>query len=300
MHIDAEIPTPADEVAALRPAQREERVWQLMGQAQRIVNTAIDTHLDGRVLSAKVVLYSGGNDSTVLMHLMRQLGHATHAAHANTTIGIEDTRVFVRSTCAQWGIPLVEKYPPISYRDLVIAHGFPGPGHHYKMYQRLKERCLRQVRNEFVTDHRTQRVLFIAGRRRAESARRSTFRASGKHAVPLHEREGSTIWASPLALWTALDMNTYRRMNPGVPTNPVTEMLHMSGECLCGSFAKEGELEEIRFWFPAMAAEIEALQEAVAAVGWTEPHCRWGHMAKGKSVRTGRLCSSCEFAEEAS
>ncbi|GGM78323.1 hypothetical protein GCM10012275_56220 [Longimycelium tulufanense] len=232
------------------------------------------------------MLFSGGNDSTVLTHLMRQ--RATHAIHANTGIGIEQTRQFVRDTCRAWGLPLIEKRPPTGsrYRDLVLDQGFPGPAHHFKMYQRLKERGLRQARAELVDNGRRQRVVFLAGRRREESRRRQE--------IPLHEREGSVIWASPLALWTKVDLNTYRRMFE-VPTNPVADLLHMSGECLCGAFAKPGELDEIRFWFPDVAAEIENLAAEARQSGVPPERCRWGWGASRnrRRVRSGPLCQTC-------
>lgn len=291
------IPTEG-ELADLTPAQREVRLQRLIDQARHIVADAIATHLDGHELVGRVVLFSGGNDSTVLAHLMHQTGLATHFAHANTTIGIEDTRQFVRDVSEKWGVPLLEKYPDTTYAELVTSHGFPGPGHHYKMYQQLKERCLRKVRRELVINGRQQRVLFIAGRRRSESARRSGFRNNGQPQVPLHERENSVIWASPIAMWTKSDLVFYRAMFD-VPFNPVTDALGMSGECLCGAFAVEGELEHIRTYFPETAAEIDDLQTEVAAAGWNDPHCRWGHMSKGKSVRYGKLCGSCEQRAEA-
>lgn len=299
--------TPPAEILALDPAGREKRVWNLVNQAHDIVDEAIETHLQGRQLTARVVLFSGGADSTVLAHLMRYCGVVTHFAHANTGIGVEATRQFVRDTCAAWGYPLIEKHPETPYRDLVIANGFPGPGHHSKMYQRLKERCLRQVRRELVTNGRHQRVLFIAGRRRAESIRRSGFRSSGKHQVPLHERETSVIWASPMAMWTRYDLLTYRalmnrpghpdRLHDPVPFNTVSDQLGMSAECLCGSFATPGELERIRAFYPEVAAHIDALTSEVTAAGWEYPHNVWGHGIKGKSHNSavGRLCSSCEL-----
>lgn len=286
---DTETVTPPDAVARLTARQREARVEWLTDQAHSIVNVAWSVHGGGRSLAAKCVLFSGGNDSTVLAHLMRS--RVDYAVHANTTIGIEQTRQFVRDTCASWGLPLIEKVAPVSYRELVIEQGFPGPAMHFKMYQRLKERCLRLVRAQLVRDSRQERVLFIAGRRRSESKRREN--------IPLHERDGSVVWASPLAMWTKLDMNTYRLMHGDVPVNGVSEMLHMSGECLCGAFAKEGELEEIRFWFPEVAAEIEELEREVRAAGHVEPFCRWGHRSGGKpAVKNGMLCSSCEFQGE--
>lgn len=283
---DLDTPTPAGIVASLTMTQRETRVMRLITQAEQILNDAITTHQGNRKIVAKCVLFSGGNDSTVLAHLMR--GHATHAIHANTTIGIEQTRQFVRDTCQDMGLPLIEKVAPMSFRDLVLERGFPGPAMHFKMYQRLKERCLDAARRELVTDGRKERVVFIAGRRRQESERRAN--------IPLHERRTSVIWASPLAMWTKVDMNTYRLMNrtsDPVPVNEVSDLIHMSGECLCGSFAKPGELEEIRLWFPDVAAEIDELQRDVQAAGHGAPFDRWGH-GEGNPSKSGMLCSSCE------
>src|SRR3712207_9450808 len=51
------------------------------------------------------------------------------------------TREFVRRSCAAWALPLLEFTPPRQmdhYENLVLDQGFPGPGHHFKMYQRLK------------------------------------------------------------------------------------------------------------------------------------------------------------------
>lgn len=245
-------------------------------------------HAEDRTLAAIVILYSGGNDSTTLAHIFKD--QADYAAHANTGIGIEATRQFVRDTCAGWGLPLIEKHPPVSYRDLVLDQGFPGPAHHWKMYQRLKERCLRQVRKDLVKHPRRERVVFLAGRRREESARRAV--------VPVSEREGSTVWVSPLVNWTKADLNTYRSMND-VPRNPVADNLHMSGECLCGSFAHRGELDEIGYWYPEVRAEIEALEAEVSATGkFPEQRCMWGWDVrdgeKPAASKSGPLCSSCD------
>ena len=127
---------------------------------------------------------SGGNDSTVLAHLFRP--EATHAAHANTTIGIAQTRDFVRSTCEEWGLPLIERTPPREsdhYRALVLDQGFPGPGHHFKMFQRLKERALRSIQKDLGGNPRTRRVVFLAGRRRSESQRRANVPAMERRSL---------------------------------------------------------------------------------------------------------------------
>ncbi|MFD7077153.1 phosphoadenosine phosphosulfate reductase family protein [Nocardioides sp. NPDC059952] len=285
------------EVACLSRSQRAERVAELVQQANRILSNAISQHVlvDGRALAATVLLFSGGNDSTVLAHLMRS--RATHAAHANTTIGIEATREFVRQNCREWDLPLLEFMAPREvdrYEALVLDQGIPGLGHHFKMYQRLKERALEEVRRQLVSDPRSQRVVFLAGRRRSESARRV--------AVPAAERRGSTVWVAPLVNWTKLDLNTYRLMNDDVPVNQVTDLIHMSGECLCGSFASPGEREELESWFPEFGQEIARLERAIADRTDIPAHRRrWGWGATVREAKlqetpsaVGQLCTSCD------
>ena len=276
-------PTPISLLAHLTKPDRELRVLRLVQQAHDIYDNGLADHLDGHQLVASCLLFSGGNDSTTLGHIFKD--RATHAVHANTTIGIESTRVFVRQTCKAWGLPLIEKVAPVSFRELVIERGFPGPAMHYKMYQRLKERCLDAARADLISNARRERVVFIAGRRRQESTRRV--------AVPMSERDGSAIWVSPIAFWTNLDMNTYRLMHD-VPRNTVSDTLHMSGECLCGAFAHRGELDEIGYWYPDMKAEIEALEAEVRAAGHKEPYCTWGHGQGKPAEKSGPMCSSCD------
>lgn len=293
MHPGTDTPTPVELVAELTWNQRKQRVRVLIEQAHQILADALEAHTDRHTIVGTCLLWSGGNDSNVLAHLMRPV--ATHAVHANTGIGIEETRQFVRATAAAWSLPLLERHPPAGsdYRSYVLEHGFPGPAQHFRMYQRLKERALRQVRRELVTRPHRQRVVFLAGRRRAESKRRVR--------VPLYERDRSVIWVSPLALWTTLDLNTYRHLHPDTPRNQVSDLLHMSGECLCGSFAEVDELEQIRQWFPDTAARIDALAVEARANGIPEERCRWGWGAYRPANRprpdrrrkAGPLCSSC-------
>jgi 3'-phosphoadenosine 5'-phosphosulfate sulfotransferase (PAPS reductase)/FAD synthetase len=258
--------------------------------AHRIYDEAIAEHFQKHTIAGVVILYSGGNDSSVLAHLMRS--KATHIGHANTTIGIEATRQFVRDQAAEWGMPLLERFPPETYRELVIKDGFPGPAKHWKMYTRLKERCIEQMQREIITNPHKERVLFLAGRRRAESERRA--------AIAEHERKGSRVWVSPLANWSNDHMAEYRAMY-AVPVNPVTQDLHMSGECLCGAFAAPGELEMVKFFYPGVADEIESIEAEVAAAGHPHPRCRWGWGAdedwraiERSLDRSGPMCSSCD------
>jgi 3'-phosphoadenosine 5'-phosphosulfate sulfotransferase (PAPS reductase)/FAD synthetase len=121
---------PPEVISELTAEQREQRVNKLVEQAHLIVDRAWEIHAGGRMKAAWCVLFSGGNDSTILAHMMRH--RADYAVHANTTIGIEDTRQFVRDTCQAWGLELIERTAPVSYRELCLERGFPGPAMHYK------------------------------------------------------------------------------------------------------------------------------------------------------------------------
>lgn len=285
------------DVARMGRSAREERVEMLIAHSHQLLDVGI-TEMVGaeRTVAGIVGLFSGGNDSHTLVHMMRD--RLTHLAHANTGIGIEETREFVRERATAYGLPLIEKSPDPqdSYETQVLDQGFPGPALHYKMYQRLKERALRKVRDEIVSNPYEQRVVFLAGRRREESARRA--------AVPEFERDGSIVWISPMVLWTKLDLTTYRLMH-GVLANPVADKIHMSGECLCGAFAVQGELDEIGFWFPDVRDYIHGLQERVRAVGHPEHLCQWGwgayrDPAERAAARSGRLCDGCDKRMQAS
>lgn len=295
------------EVARLTRAARENRVRELTAEAHAILDGSIDLEVTraGKELAGVVLLFSGGNDSTVLGHLTRS--RVSHVAHANTGVGIEQTRQYVRDVSASWGLPLLERTSPRevdSYRSHVLKHGFPGTGMHQRIYQRLKERALELVRTELVTaagGPRKARVVFVAGRRRTESDRRSS--------IPEVERRGSTVWASPLVNWTKLDMNTYRLMSAAagapVPTNEVSDLIHMSGECLCGCYAKAGEREELLRLFPGAMELVLELEAAIAdrpnipayakVWGWSHDQAAndASRVASAKPPPVGYLCGDC-------
>lgn len=292
--------TPLELVARLSPADRQSRVRALVQQAEDIVDEAIDRYFTHHERTGTFLMWSGGNDSNVLAHLMRR--RATHAVHANTGIGIEETRQHVRDSASAWGLPLIEKMPPPGddYETFVLAHGFPGPGQHNRMYQRLKQRAFNAVKREFNKDPHRQRVLFLAGRRRAESRIRGGNILTGQLPIPQMERERSLVWAAPLAMWHKLDLNTYRSMFPDVPRNWVADLLHMSGECLCGSKAKQGELEHLRQFFPHVATYLDDLGARARANGVDPDKCVWGwgwdqevKQRVSRRARLSDLCGSC-------
>lgn len=291
-------------------------------KAHAIVDAAIEKYEPAYIALA----YSGGEDSVVLAHLMHD--RADVVVHINTGIAVPDTARHVRAVCAAWGRELIEERPAAAYEDLVLGNvltqdgrpvwrGFPGPAGHAMMYQRLKERALRDVRRTLVgrsgrRQGKPGEILQLAGMRWAESDRR--FRNANEM-----DKEGAVVWVSPLVWWTNAHMREYRARYrcqaphdhaahrlcfPGaLPLNEVTQHLHMSGDCLCGAFAREGEIHGLELFYPELARRLHELEDAALAQGdIPSERCRWGWGASGREAPTqaGRLCSRCRAPEPVS
>ncbi len=266
-------------------------------QAHIIIDEAIKEYCPFHVF----VLFSGGHDSLMTTHVtMSYLALAypqlsRTVIHINTGIGLDPTRDFVYAMCQQQQWPLVEyKTPPQVYDLLVEKHGFPGPASHRYVYVLLKERRIKDLTRDYTTpEKKKQRMLMITGVRREESVRRMGH-------VEQIKREGRRVWVAPLIDWTKSDLLDYMQAHY-LSRNEVVDILHLSGECFCGSFAKPEELEMLRIFYPEMAARIERLQERAKAAGvpckWGErPPRWWTQLHQGQEYLPGfsPLCASCD------
>lgn len=269
----------------------ERRLDMLEASVPRIIDFAIRKYITehrdargrGRSLAAIVTMFSGGKDSLVLAHLMRD--RTDYFGHANTGIGIEQTREFVRETSARWGVPLLERTPALgrTFEDYVLQNGFPGPGRHGYIYARIKGSPFEQINRELVPNPYRERVLFVGGRRFTESERRK-----GRK-IPVWERRKSIVWVSPLRGWTNMDLAAYRRRHPDLPRNAVADEIDMSGECLCGAFAQPGELDRLRAYPPAtqVVRQIDDLARRALDAGVAPERCVWGRGARGRPCVEG-------------
>lgn len=232
-----------------------------------LLDEAYDTHQPSHVFC----LFSGGHDSTSATAIGMEWAHARKlrplVAHVNTGTGIKETREHVLALADRQGWELIELHPPRSYRSLVLEMGFPGPGFHDRLaYPRLKARCFRYL-GRMAPEGR--RVMLITGIRREESERR----IAHVERIQVDENETNLLWAAPIWDWTKVDCNHFIAER-GLPRNPVSDLLHISGECLCGAMAKPGELERIEEWFANDVAWIRQLEDEVEAKGLRA--CRWG------------------------
>lgn len=299
-------------LGGLRPGRKRPRSLEHRGSGETM--SAIElliadslSRLDKHIRETKPThvfgLFSGGHDSFSATYVASLHPAFTAAVHINTGIGVPATREFVRETCAKRKWPLLEykawenrnskgELDPQVYEELVAKYGFPGPGMHGGIYVRLKERCLRMLEREHNASCRCKvkrRVMFVSGCRLQESARRMGNTEELQF-------DGRRIWSAPILYWTKLDTSALLE-HLGQERNPVVDLIHKSGECLCGAFAVEGELEELNLWDLTRPAydeikRLEKLYKEKHGWGWGEkPPAKKQKMCKS---RPGQLCWDCQ------
>lgn len=221
--------------------------------------------VDFRPIVKRFALYSGGNDSICSTHLAMNNGWADEVIHIDTGIGVRQTHAHAIEVCERMGWPYRVLTPPNwTYEDMVLRRGFPGPAAHRYAYSWLKERPIAKLVRETKT-HRMDKVILITGVRNRESARRMGYT---KPVVKM----GARIWVAPLFTFSKADCQQYIAYY-GLPRNPVSDELGYSAECVCGSFAKDGELSIINRIDPETGMQIALLQQKAKLAG---KHCVWG------------------------
>lgn len=245
-------------------------------------------------------LYSGGHDSqTACLIAAQHSAFSGEVFHIDTGIGARATRAHVEDVCAENGWKLRVFKSNFSYERFVMEKGFPSPGAHGWIYNRLKDRALYGI-----TKGRGKTAL-ITGCRQHESARRMGHVESLKIGETSKKtgivRNANRLWSAVCWNWTS-DMQREFLDSVDAPRNPIKmSPLAMSGECFCGAFARVNEIVLIQKYAPDVAEEIGRLEHLAKPNGG---RCKWGSRApseKGVVVApTGPMCSSCDYKAAAS
>lgn len=254
-------------------------------------------------------LFSGGHDSLTSSYIASLHPEFKGCVHINTGIGIPATRQFVIDTCAERGWRLLEykaventyadgRSNPQVYEDIVLQHGFPGAFAHRQMYVCLKERQIKRLKREH-----PGKMLLVSGARSQESIRRMA------NTGPL-QIDGKTAWCAPIWDWSKSECSECLTQ-AGFKRNETALCFGRSGECLCGAFAKPGELEALRFACPASYERIRGIEKRVREAGfpwgWEDngPPDWWKEKNQGQTFMFDydkdetlveeHLCSSCKW-----
>lgn len=114
----------------------------LLAESHEVMARVMAEHKPSRT----ALLFSGGNDSLVLLDTMAR--YADEIVTIDTGTGVPETLAFARKAAERYDIPHTIMRPPVSYEELVFTKwgGLPGPGMHRWTYINLKERALRLLR----------------------------------------------------------------------------------------------------------------------------------------------------------
>lgn len=236
-------------------------------------------------------LLSGGHDSLAATALASEHSLFEGVIHINTGIGIEETRQFVRDTCSTQNWPLTELFAgERRYEDLVLTRGgFPfGVQSHNAMLFYLKQQPLQRWLATV-----TGTIGFVTGIRKEESVRRMGAGMSTSIYRRV-DKDPRKVWINPILDWTKIDCGRLIAER-GLARNRVVDLLHRSGECLCGALARPGEIHEIARWFPMEARRINDLEHQCEAQGLTSTVWASGE-ARGLSEGQGQLFSKADLA----
>lgn len=240
-------------------------------------------------------LFSGGHDSLVATYLASQHPNFSGTVHhINTGIGSKYALGFVHMVCELFGWTLVVHKSKSTYETYVTNNGFPGPGRHQFIYNRLKDRCVNEI-----TKGRQWKPL-ITGCRSAESIRRmghvepiqiGDVTKHGPNAGKVYNRK--RVWTAPCHDWSKQEQIIFMD-EIGLPINKMKLLVGMSGECFCGCYAQPGEIELVREHAPEVGTDIDRL--AAIARSNNKP-CIWGVRPSGviQVAETGPMCSSCDI-----
>lgn len=269
----------------------------------------IDDSMVGKESMGLYSMFSGGHDSLVATHVASHHPLFAGVIHLDTTTGLPETRKFVEETCAELGWALHVGRPYLPYESYLVKFGFPGPAMHYIMYNRLKERPLLGVLKDLKPSgaKRGARFFLASGVRTSESSRRALIKTEP------HE-DGTRVWVPVIHDWESSHVREYIKW-AGLRRSPVKDLLHMSGECFCGAFARQSEFQEISLFYPEQAERIRGWQQIVEIVaknrkaevqnGMTPEdqlidsnHCRWGWSRGASQEQTFMpMCFECRIEE---
>lgn len=204
-------------------------------------------------------LFSGGKDSFAAAKQLQIHGRLTAVVLLDTGIAIPDWEQSVLAVARQHGFPAEVYRTPIRYEWLVERYGFPGAGGHSMAMTYLKGRAIRE---------------FKRAHPRAELASGVRWRESNRRAVNTKEVgqfEGVTIY-SPIFDWTTDETWAFCRAH-GYEKPPQYIKIGVSGDCLCGSYARPDEREALREFYPEVHERICAIERSRPAGA---PRCKWG------------------------
>jgi len=231
-------------------------------------------------------LLSGGKDSWACAKYLQEHHLLLGCVALATGISAPDWLPNLQRMCAKEGWPLEVYQTPVIYEDLVRKYGFPGLSKHKWMVSYLKGRGVQQFRKVH------PKIPLASGVRVAESERRTL------NTLPVSKWEGVFVYA-PILNWSTEETWAYVKER-GYERPDTYSKLGISGDCLCGSYAREWERRAIATHYPAVDARLRVLENDPAVClfksrkvwGWSRHKQR-----KAKEGLEALVCAECGDTE---
>ena len=206
------------------------------------------------------VLFSGGRDSLVALHLAHRVSRALKmrlkAVHIDTTISTPGNLEYVETTCKRLGIELIVVRPKRTFFDLVERWGFPTATRRWCCYH-LK---IEPLKRYFAGERPLDDALVVDGIRRDESPRRQEFPKLGYH------KHIKALCYHPIFEWDKKDVLEYIA-NHNLRENPLYECLPRAAECWCTAFKTARQFKILKQICPELFAKFVELEAKLRTGG---------------------------------
>lgn len=243
-------------------------------EPKQIIENAIEEWNPSQI----ICLYSGGNDSLVMTHLVHtfDLPLPVYVYSIDTLLSADGWRDYVCSVADKFGWIHDIYTNKKGFEEFVEWVGNNGCPYtevgHERVYNRLKDRVIFDI----LRDHKMHRpdkpkrwqhkkfdkLLFLSGIRKYESRKRMELEN------PIQRRGlSSAIFANPIFYWKDSDVIKYK-VDYNLPQNPFYDTIGGSGDCQCnwGNFI---EVEDVKKHSPNLYKKIKYINElSLLRKGW--------------------------------
>ena len=211
------------------------------------------------------ILYSGGQDSgSVANYCIKNYPeYVEKLIFTCTGIGSPVTREFVINYANEQGWELHLTYARKSYYDIIIEHGFPGPGSHRIIMGYLKFQSWYYYYKDFM---KGRNACFISGVRKKESMVRDKKRFYTRTPIDIN---AGMIFCRPFLYKNGTQLQEYF-IKEGLKKSPAYDYFGKSGECWCGCFYNEWELKMLEKHDPFVFNTIRWYEKQIRLHGTKE------------------------------
>ena len=226
-------------------------------------------------------LVSGGKDSLSTAQVLHDAGKLAGCVALDTGLSTPDWKGFVERTCEERKWPVTFYRTTASFEEFVMKNGYPGPGWHGRIMNMLKGRAIRAFKKAHPTG------ILASGVRADESDRRML------NTKPVSHWEGAAVMA-PIFDWTTEETWAYFN-DHGFVRAPGYSTLQISGDCLCGAMAREGERDALEFHYPDLGKYLRELGDAIKEKFPNRHEWGWGWKKpiKRRSQAERVICVEC-------